>query len=364
MLLLVTMVYTLRQRIEMIFIYGEQGRCARRTAEVFNNRNPNCNVSHRYILDVVAKFNETGSVGNKKRANRRVLNEDAQVEILGTFVAEPTNSLRTVARLTGMSHETVRRALQLHKYHPYKMQILQELHEDDFDRRIEFCEIMSNLINTRAIVVSNICFSDECTFFLNGHVNRQNCRYWSEDNPHIFREGATQWPQKINVWAGILGNAVIGPLFIEENLTGELYLHLLEDVIDPLITTELENQVGNILQENELHFQQDGAPPHYFRPVREWLNNRFPNQWIGRRGPIEWPARSPDLTPLDFFLWGHIKSVVYKTQPDDIEDLKRRITEASRAIPEEVFQNVREEFENRLYFCLENNGEHFEHLLK
>ncbi|XP_050299175.1 uncharacterized protein LOC126738047 isoform X3 [Anthonomus grandis grandis] len=127
------MVYTLRQRIEMIFIYGEQGRCARRTAEVFNNRNPNCNVSHRYILDVVAKFNETGSVGNKKRASRRVLNEDAQVEILGTFVAEPTNSLRTVARLTGMSHET-------------------ELHEDDFDRRIEFCEIMSNLINTRAIV--------------------------------------------------------------------------------------------------------------------------------------------------------------------------------------------------------------------
>ncbi|XP_050295593.1 uncharacterized protein LOC126735594 isoform X2 [Anthonomus grandis grandis] len=319
------MVYTLRQRIEMIFIYGEQGRCARRTAEVFNNRNPNCNVSHRYILDVVAKFNETGSVGNKKRASRRVLNEDAQVEILGTFVAEPTNSLRTVARLTGMSHET-------------------ELHEDDFDRRIEFCEIMSNLINTRAIV---------------------NCRYWSEDNPHIFREGATQRPQKINVWAGILGNAVIGPLFIEQNLTGELYLHLLEDVIDPLITTELENQVGNILQENELHFQQDGATPHYFRPVREWLNNRFPNQWIGRRGPIECGLLGHHyLTPLDFFLWGHIKSVVYKTQPDDIEDLKRRITEASRAIPEEVFQNVREEFENRLYFCLENNGEHFEHLLK
>ncbi|KAL1488463.1 hypothetical protein ABEB36_014934 [Hypothenemus hampei] len=67
------------------------------------------------------------------------------------------------------------------------------------------------------------------------------------------------------VWAGILGNAIVGPLFIGENLTGELYLHLLENEIDPLITTHLENQIGgNILQENEIRFQQDGAPPHYF----------------------------------------------------------------------------------------------------
>ncbi|KYN06954.1 hypothetical protein ALC62_02077, partial [Cyphomyrmex costatus] len=81
-------------------------------------------------------------------------------------------------------------------------------------------------------------------------------------------------------------------------------------------------------------------------------------RWIGRRGAIEWPPRSPDLTPLDFFLWGHLKFVVYKTLPENINDLRQRI-----AIPANTFQYVHSEFQNRLYYCLANNGEHFEHLL-
>ncbi|PNF20181.1 hypothetical protein B7P43_G16983 [Cryptotermes secundus] len=55
-------------------------------------------------------------------------------------------------------------------------------------------------------------------------------------------------------------------------------------------------------QEGRIHFQQDGAPPHYLGEVREYLNTRFPGRWIGREAPIAWPPRSPGLTPLDFFL--------------------------------------------------------------
>ncbi|CAH1104615.1 unnamed protein product, partial [Psylliodes chrysocephalus] len=102
----------------------------------------------------------------------------------------------------------------------------------------------------------------------------------------------------------------------------------------------------------------------YVLPVRQFLNDAFPCQWIGRRDPIEWPARSPDLTPLDFFLWGHLKSFVFKTKPDSIEDLRQRIITECSNIPREVFHNVRTEFENRLYYCLAQNGMHFEHLIK
>ena len=35
-------------------------------------------------------------------------------------------------------------------------------------------------------------------------------------------------------------------------------------------------------QEGRIHFQQDGAPPHYLGEVREYLNTRFPGRWIGR----------------------------------------------------------------------------------
>jgi hypothetical protein len=50
-----------------------------------------------------------------------------------------------------------------------------------------------------------------------------------------------------------------------------------------------------------LILMQDGAPPHLALDVRDWLDRRFPGRWLGRRGPHEWPARSPDLTPCDFF---------------------------------------------------------------
>jgi hypothetical protein len=51
----------------------------------------------------------------------------------------------------------------------------------------------------------------------------------------------------------------------------------------------------------------------------------FGEKWIGRGGPSPWPPPSPDLTPLDFFLWGHIKDVVYRTPPTTLFDLKERI---------------------------------------
>ncbi|EZA60089.1 hypothetical protein X777_13914, partial [Ooceraea biroi] len=44
--------------------------------------------------------------------------------------------------------------------------------------------------------------------------------------------------------------------------------------------------------------------------ARNILNESFPDRWTGRGGRISWPARSPDLTPLDFFLWRHLKHEV------------------------------------------------------
>ena len=58
--------------------------------------------------------------------------------------------------------------------------------------------------------------------------------------------------------------------------------------------------------------------------VRGSLNATFPNRWIGRDGPISWPPRSPDLTPLDFFLWCYVKDRVFVTPVSDIE-LRTRI---------------------------------------
>jgi hypothetical protein len=71
--------------------------------------------------------------------------------------------------------------------------------------------------------------------------------------------------------------------------------------------------------------QQDGAPPHCGLQVRECLDRTYPRRWIGRDGPMPWPPRSPDITPLDFFLWGYVKSNVFRTPVNRLDDLKSRI---------------------------------------
>ena len=156
------------------------------------------------------------------------------------------------------------------------------------------------------------------------------------------------------MWCGISALGIIGPFFFDETVNGESYLNLLQEFVGPQIT-EMFGDDGDI------YFQQDGAPPHYHRDVRAYLDAVFPDTWIGRRGPTEYPARSPDLTPMDFFLWGYLKDNVYGNKPRTIDALKLEIERQCRDIPNDMFRDVCESLGARYQRCLDNNGHQFEH---
>ena len=80
------------------------------------------------------------------------------------------------------------------------------------------------------------------------------------------------------------------------------------------LQNELPKQLEDVPSATRIamYFQHDGAPSHHTRHVMQHLNDTFPNRWIGRGSTINWPPRSPDLTPLDFCLWGMMKSEVYR----------------------------------------------------
>jgi len=84
----------------------------------------------------------------------------------------------------------------------------------------------------------------------------------------------------------------------------------------------------------------------------------FPSRLVSLRGDIGWPARSPDLTPCDFFLWGYLKAEVYKQRPQTLKALKEAIREEGAAIPPEMTNIVVENFRKRLRQCIANNGRH------
>ncbi|KAJ8936038.1 hypothetical protein NQ318_015444 [Aromia moschata] len=145
----------------------------------------------------------------------------------------PHTSSRQTASTLNISHSSIPRVLTENQMHPYKLVPTNALAEDDFDRRILFCEQMMQMIDDNTLQIENVLFSDESTFTLHGYVNHQNCRYWLRENHHWMRELHTQNPEKVNVWAGLIGKNIIGPFFIDGNLNGETYLALLQNNVVP-----------------------------------------------------------------------------------------------------------------------------------
>jgi hypothetical protein len=76
-------------------------------------------------------------------------------------------------------------------------------------------------------------------------------------------------------------------------------------------------------------FQHDDAAAHFARHVQEHLTATYNSHRIGRGRPMAWPPRSPDLAPMDFFLWGHIKALIDMLSVDSEEDLIAHIVEAA-----------------------------------
>ncbi|GFV31320.1 uncharacterized protein TNCV_285091 [Trichonephila clavipes] len=75
----------------------------------------------------------------------------------------------------------------------------------------------------------------------------------------------------------------------------------------------------------ELWFQQDGATYHIARATTDLLKDTFGDRLISRFGPVNWPSRSYDLTPLDYFLWGYAKSLVYADKAQTLDLLEDNI---------------------------------------
>ena len=67
--------------------------------------------------------------------------------------------------------------------------------------------------------------------------------------------------------------------------------------------------------------------------------------------------------PLDYFLCGHLKSVVYQNRPRNLDDLKDAITTECQRISTETLNRVKDSFIKRIDACINAEGEQFEHLL-
>ena len=106
----------------------------------------------------------------------------------------------------------------------------------------------------------------------------------------------------LTVRCGMMAARIIGPYLLRDTMNAECYLEMLENYVWPKVAVW-----ENI---NDLIFVQDGVPPHFALTIRARLDQHFSGRWLGRRRSHEWPPKSPYLTLIDFYLWGHTKEEV------------------------------------------------------
>lgn len=333
-----------RVKIVILFAKHESVTLVRRELQRLKWKNI---PTEKSIRSIFKKFEETGSVLNAPKSGRPPIDDEKKNEIAEHFKQEPQSSIRKSLSTLNCSYGTVQKVLRNDfKMFPYRIQATQLLYEEDCALRRVMCETLIQSIDADENFLSNLIFSDESTFHLNGIVNRHNCRIWGTETPTETYQ-RSQASEKVNVWMGLSSTRVYGPFFIEGNITAALYLDMLKSCFMPSLSRTCKRKAV---------FQQDGAPAHYSLIVRQFLDEAFPQRWLGRCGPYVWPARSPDLTPLDFFVWGYLKNEVYKRKPETIQQLKDFICQEAAKIDGEMCQNAIKSFHGRLKHCIDVDG--------
>ena len=200
---------------------------------------------------------------------------------------------------------------------------------------------------------------------LSGHVNSQNVRRYaplkSSDpaggRPEHFVVEKPTFSPKLTVFCGIRRDGTFGLTFYhDKTMDGRKYHQLLQYRVLP----ELRNWNGGDLQ--RLVWTQDGAPCHVTNANMRYLDSQFGDRVVSRkfiRGH-DWPARSPDLNPCDFFLWGYLKSKVYTPRPVTIDHLQANIEREVAALDPQMIGRALRDVKARCERVITNNGGHIE----
>lgn len=350
--------YSSQHTADIHFIYGFCNGNANAAVQEYARRFPNRPIPNaRTFIRIHARLAENGIRRPADERVRLVAPQDEE-EILRLITHDPRLSIRRIANRMNLCKWTVWRVLKREGLHPYHFRRVQDIIEPDYAARSVFCAWITRRARRDQTFLRRIMWTDEATFTRSGFTNHRNEHLWQLENPHAVRQSSFQHQFSVNVWAGIIDDILVGPIILPATMNGPRFLEFLQtEFHDALMELPIAYRRRMILQ-------LDGAPPHFAIDVRNYLNEHYV-PWVGRNGHIAWPPRSPDLTPLDYFLWGALKQRVYVDIPRTREELVQRIIEHGNILREdnEMIRRSTQHVAIRATACLQNQGGHFEQLL-
>ncbi|PNF19049.1 hypothetical protein B7P43_G11702 [Cryptotermes secundus] len=180
--------------------------------------------SRNTILRWFANLRTTGNLMKKTPPGpaRTVRTPENIARVREALIRSPGRSARRHATELRIRREAVRRILQNDlRFHPYKMQIVQQLKVRDYVQREDFAVRMQLVFeeDENALVI----MSDEAHFHLNGTVNKQSLRYWASKNQRYIHQRPLH-SQRATVWCAVAPFGVTEPYFVLKKSAWRLQL--------------------------------------------------------------------------------------------------------------------------------------------
>lgn len=97
-------------------------------------------------------------------------------------------------------------------------------------------------------------------------------------------------------------------IIYEVNLNTCSFLEILNNVLEETVNSLPINET------TVAWYQHDEAPSHNGGNIAQILEEIFDSKWKPNNGPCCCPLHSIDLNPMDFFIWGYIKNIVFKSK--------------------------------------------------
>ena len=151
------------------------------------------------------------------------------------------------------------------------------------------------------------------------------------------------------IWAGIVGDRIIGPFKVDEGvkMNSVNYTAFLDKNFFPWYKAQTRSFKLKCM------FMHDNAPSHASQYTRGYLASKnIKNEKI-----MEWPSQSPDLNPIEN-LWAIVKKDLYPDtkQYANKRELWAELQKVCSKIKPEIIRELTQSCDNRLFQCVQANG--------
>jgi hypothetical protein len=195
-------------------MYGLVDGNALKVHHLYREQYPMCRLQDRNTFERIHRrlcehgnFARTPGTGGRPRSATLQEEED----VLNAVDQSPGVSIRQLGLQRYVPHMMIRRLLREHQLYPYHLQGVQALSFADDPARVTFCQwfLQQCIMNPNFTAV--VLFTNEATFTRDGIKNLHNQHVWVDINPHATIQSSHQQRFSINIWAGTVGDCLLGP---------------------------------------------------------------------------------------------------------------------------------------------------------